>query len=146
MPEFSLTQVHEPLTWRFPTSVITASTLIPTPEGMQILIMCDVIKLARFFFSVYLQMFAVEDQAQNFQEMKTANFNNQVNVNYTCASFVGLLVLVRAQVQTDWPRTINYFLDLVASDQTLWMGLHSYQDLVCKLHMHNLHWLEVLGA
>ena len=144
MPEALRTQSHETFVWRFPTPVVTASASTPIPEGKQTLIVCEAVGLARFFFSVYLQMFAVEDQVQNYQEMGLANFKKQEQLNYTRGSFVGLLALVRARVQTDWRRVMDCFLDLVTRDRTLLMGLHAYQDLVCELYMRNLYSAEVL--
>jgi len=140
-------QVHEPLSWRFPTPVVAASSLLtPTSEGARPLIACDAVELARFIFSVYLRMFAVENPTQNLREKGRANLNKQINLIYTRASFVGLLKIVRARVQTNWSRVMDHLLDLVGHDQTLLIGLHAYQDLTCELYMHNLHWLLILDA
>ena len=141
-------QVHEPLAWRFPTSVVANSTsLIHHFEVAQPLTNCNANELAEFFFSVYLHMFASENLAQNMRYMgNMTSFSKQVNVHYTRASLVGLLALVKARVQTEWSRAMDHFINLVASERTLLMGPHAYQDLVCELYMRNLHSPDVLGA
>ena len=146
-----LSQVHEPLAWRFPASIVANSTsLIHDSDVAQPLINCNANELAEFLFSVYLRMFASENMAQNMRDIGTANlltsFNKQINVHYTRASLVGLLALIKARVQTEWFRVMDHFVDLVAGDQTLSMGPHAYQDLVCELYMRNLYSLDVLEA
>jgi hypothetical protein len=142
--EYGTTQINEVLAWRFPTAVVAASALLThTPEVAQPLIVCDVIELAKFLFSVYLRMFAAENQVQNMRDMGLANFRKQTNVNYTRTSFVELLAIVKPRVETDWFRLMVHLFDLISQDGTLLMGLHGYQDLVCEVYMKNIHWSEV---
>ncbi|KIM36063.1 hypothetical protein M413DRAFT_449391 [Hebeloma cylindrosporum] len=149
-----LSQIHEPLAWRFPASVIPKSasfTHAHDYEAPQPSIACNATELAEFLFSVYLQMFAAEDQFQNLRDLGRGNsfkssYRKQVNEHYTRASFIGLLALVRARVQTEWSIAMDRFMDLVGSDRTLLMGLHAYQDLVCELYMRNLYSLDIFDA
>jgi hypothetical protein len=137
------TQIHEILAWRFPTAVVAASALSThTSEVAQPLIVCDAIELAKFLFSVYLRMFATENQVQNMRDMGLENLRKQTNVHYTRASFVELLAIVKPRVETDWFRLMGHLFDLIGQDQTLLIGLNAYQDLVCEVYMKNIHWLE----
>ena len=144
-------QVHEPLAWRFPTSVVTNSaSVIYDSKVTQPLIACASNELAKYLFSVYLRMFASENQVQSMRDIGKVNpmtsYRKQSNVNYTRASFVGLLALVMARVQTDWSRAMDKFFGLVTSDRTLLMGSHGCQDLVCEFYMRGVHSIDVLGA
>ena len=144
-------QVHEPLAWRFPTSVVANSTsTIYDFKVTPLLIACDSNELAKFLFSVYLRMFASENQLQSLRDIgkvnPTTSYRKQSNVKYTRASFVGLLALVRARAQTDWSRAMDQLFNLVLNDRTLLMGSHACQDLVCELYMRNIHSIDVLGA
>jgi hypothetical protein len=137
------TQIHEILAWRFPTPVVAASALLThTSEVAQPLIVCDVIELAKFLFSVYLRMFATENQGQNMRDRGLANLRKQTNVHYTRTSFVELLAIVKPRVVTDWDRLMDHLFVLISQDRTLTVGLHGYQDLVCEVYMKKIHWLE----
>jgi hypothetical protein len=142
---------REFLTWRFPTSVVANSaSVIYDSKITQSLISCDATELAKYLFSVYLRMFASENQVQSTQDIGKVNpmtsYRKQSNVNYTRASFVGLLALVMARVQTDWSKAMDKFFDLVTSDRTLLTGSHGCQDLVCEFYMRRVHSIDVLGA
>ena len=92
--------------------------------------------------SVYLRMFATENQVQNMRDMGLANFRKQTNVNYTRTSFVELLAIVKLRVETYWFRSMVHLFDLIAQDRTLLMELHAYQGQVCEVYMKNTRWLE----
>jgi hypothetical protein len=137
------TQIDEILAWRFPTAVVAASAILThTSEVAQPLIVCDVTELAKFLFSVYLRMFATENQFQNMRDMGLDNLRKQSDVHYTRTSFVELLAIVKPRVETDWFRLMDHLFDLIGQDRTLLMGLNAYQDFVCEVYMKNIHWLE----
>lgn len=136
-------QLNESISWKMVPSIILGS---PTADQVlqPVLLACDSQPLAQLLLSVYHRMFEEENQAQNFLNFSLSSLIKQSLIHYQRASFVALLQLIKVRVQTNWEQTISNFLDLVAEDRTFLMGLHSFQELSCQLHLRGLYTVEVL--
>ncbi|KAF8958508.1 hypothetical protein BDZ97DRAFT_1762138 [Flammula alnicola] len=137
-------QFYEPISWRFTSPVIPNSTI----ENEQlnhgpVRLICDPKKLAEFLLSVYLRMFAEENQLETLRNPGLAKLQIQNVVHYVRASFVAFLALVKERVEVDWPQAMHLFIDFVGHDHTLLVGLNNYQDLMCQMYLRNVHMPDV---
>lgn len=139
-------QLPEILSWRFVSAFVPNTNSKPQDTDVgNFKLVCDAETLAKFFFSMYLRMFATENPVLYFKNASpVAHFKKQNIIHYIRESFVALLALAKGNVKVDWPRTMDHLVDLIGDDQSLLMGLNSYQDLMCQLYLRGVHTLDVL--
>ena len=135
-------QFPQLISWKFPSSF---SAVPGTAHDIQISdtvtrLVCDTRKLATFLFSVYCNIFA----ADNMMELIKNPSLKTESIHYTRNSFVALLGFVKAKAPTDWNQIMNFFMDFIASDASIRMWLHHYQDFLCQLHLFNLFSVDTL--
>ncbi|MCJ1483963.1 hypothetical protein MMC06_004131 [Schaereria dolodes] len=107
----------------------------------------DYDQLAKYFFALYLRMFAFEDLSETVSNMDR-RVKDPVASNlrpYTRLSFVVFLHLASKNVITDWPRCMESLLNRVENDRSLMLGTNSLQELYMHLHMFGLSGSFALG-
>ena len=102
-------------------------------------------QLGRYFFNVYLKMFAYEDWHALMSSTSSVSAKRQLLSPlsgdlryYTRLSLVVLMRLAKCNITTSWAQCMEYFLDKVKNDKTLPIGLNSLQELLLNLHIYGV--------
>ncbi|KAF8204577.1 hypothetical protein BJ912DRAFT_1072320, partial [Pholiota molesta] len=137
-------QLHESISWRFVSSFVPNAVARPQDiDPGRFILICDVKELAKFLFSLYLQMFANENLTMNFRNtVPFRSIRPGSVVHYARASFVALLSLIKGHVKVDWTQTMDHLVDLISADRSLLMGTNNCQDLMCHFYLRHVHTLE----
>ena len=134
---------YQPISWKCPFSV-TSYSVHAYPEVQEEIpfLVCNDLPLAKFLFSVYMQMFA-EENITNLAN-KTISLYKIDYLHYIRTSFVDFLCIVKRRVQVDWTKTMEHFIDFVEADKSLLLGMTHYQDFICQLHLYDLYTTDTL--
>ncbi|KAJ8107080.1 hypothetical protein OPT61_g9112 [Boeremia exigua] len=100
----------------------------------------DAVELARFIYSIYLEMHSDESWATRFTR------NLQAYDLYTRAGLAALLKCIKNTHVVNWPQFIHKLVaDLIVNDQTLNMGPHHFQSLLTHLEMFSVMRLDEIS-
>jgi len=134
---------YQPISWKCPFSVASYSAPeYPEVEEENPFLVCDDLTLAKFIFSVYMQMFA-EENITNLANKTVSQYKIEC-LHYIRTSFVEFLCVVKGRVQVDWTKTMQHFIDFVEADKSLLLGMTNYQDFICQLHLYDLYTIDTL--
>ena len=133
---------HQSITWKRPCSVVPY--LAPTHPEIEEppLLVCDELFLAKFLFSVYMEMFSEENTTKLVNKTLTTYKNK--NIHYIRTSFVEFICLIKKCVQADWTKAMELLVDLLEVDKTLLLGMNNYQDLICQFYLYGLYTIDTL--
>ncbi|KAH7926984.1 hypothetical protein BV22DRAFT_1032325 [Leucogyrophana mollusca] len=129
-PEAS--QFHERLAWK---SVTSTAFLGANPNHI---VSFPPQQLSNVLFGVYLKMFADDDTSHKFKLLQMSKFRvlrDTDIIHYMRHSFAEFLRVVMDRVETDWPKVMETFCEMVRNDRNLLIGMNCYQDLCCHFHM-----------
>ena len=124
-------QPHTTIQWRLSncTSPDLVKLIIPPAQ------------IARALFRIYLKLFLAHESSDMFA--RTMDLPN-----YTRATFVQLLELVKSRTRADWEDVCSRFIDSIETDRKLLVGLHYYQDLCLHLWSKRIYsmpsWTETI--
>ncbi|CAA7259328.1 unnamed protein product [Cyclocybe aegerita] len=142
-----ISQIHEPIAWKIPCSVVPGIQPASDEFKPSMIAFAEPRKLEELLLSIYLQMFSDENQMENMRNIgNMASYRKQHLLCYLRGTFVLLLRLIKARVDVGWNQIISNFCLLVGRDRTLLMGLHSFQELSCQLHLHGIHTQDVFTS
>ncbi|KAJ8087172.1 hypothetical protein PM082_006000 [Marasmius tenuissimus] len=91
-------------------------------------------EIARTLFRFYLQLFSAHESSNMLA--RTMEFPN-----YTRATFVQLLELVKRRVHTGWEDICSRIIDSIETDRELLVGLHYYQELCLHLFVKRIYFM-----
>jgi hypothetical protein len=133
-------QYHETIAWKYPSTIVSESrSQHPELEEKATSLKCDATQLARFFFSVYLQMFLEENAMPTEKSIQRINL-----VHYTRASFAEFLAFIKTRVNVEWGEAMDQLLFFIRQDRSLNVGLHAYQDLLCQMYLRGIYNMQFL--
>ncbi|KAK1229256.1 hypothetical protein PQX77_007678 [Marasmius sp. AFHP31] len=89
-------------------------------------------EIARTLFRIYLKLFTAHESSNMMA--RTMEFPN-----YTRATFVQLLELVKKRAHADWEDICTRIIDSIETDRTLLVGLHYYQELCLHLLLKRIY-------
>lgn len=136
-------QFHERVSWKVPFmgDHIATSAFDSVDQRMEF----EPRALAKFFFNLYLKMFADEDLSPLMQGHASKKLlQSRSKIHYVRQTFAELLRVTKSRVCTDWTLVMNALHDSIAGDTKLLVGSNSYQDLCCQLHHLDVHSVDTL--
>ncbi len=130
--------------WKFPELGDAYGGMSDTqsaqPDDSQKKISIDPEQLAGLFFAIYKKMFAAEDLTNLMASMGRLK-ERQLALDlryYNRASLVALLSLAMKNIQSDWTRCMDRFVEVVGRDRSLLVGNNSLQELYMYLHVSGM--------
>jgi hypothetical protein len=132
-------QHFERVSWKHPLSGDAT-----TPGTFVSKLRFEPVQLARFLFTVYLQMFADEDLHATIRDMTIKTPRSGSLLHYIRETFAAFLRIVKDRVETNWKLVMDTFMAALEQDKTLLMGPNNAQDLICQLHMYGIHTVDMI--
>jgi hypothetical protein len=140
------TQSRTRLCWKKVSAMLRRNSLLnPAATQFSTSLDFDAQDMSRLLASIYQTMFCHEDIRTLMAALKIQGIQKLSNPYYNRASFAALLKHVRNTVTTDWEKTIDLLLDVIAEDASptsLWRNY--MQELNLYLHLSGIHTVPVL--